>query len=410
MTSTDRITYAGSFASGLPAPKGRDEASFRYNFGSGHNDPEAIPVEAFAAAAERVIRRDGRNLAIYGMGGSSLGYAPLREVVAEKLRRHRGMDCTIDDVLITHGSLQGMDLVNALLLNRGDTVIIEQFTYTAALSKVAALGVQAIPAPLDAGGIEMDGLASVLEGLKASGKRAKYIYTIPTIQNPTGSIMSVERRERLLALSRQYETPIFEDECYADIVWAGGAPQSLYSMASDQVIHIGSFSKTLAPALRLGYLIAPWQALGQIVALKQDGGTGALDQMVAAEFLSEHFDSHVAKLTVMLKRKLNVLLEAIEREFGTAVHVDAPEGGLFAWVRFPDHVDVRQLSAPATAVGVAFNPGTGWAVRPEDGVNNIRLCFGLVNEAEINEGIAELARVSFETLGLPERSANRNRG
>ncbi|MFN4211379.1 MAG: aminotransferase class I/II-fold pyridoxal phosphate-dependent enzyme, partial [Devosia sp.] len=202
MTSTDRIAYAGSFASGLPAPKGREEASFRYNFGSGHNDPEAIPVEAFAAAAERVIRRDGRNLAIYGMGGSSLGYAPLREIVADKLRRHRGMDCTIDDVLITHGSLQGMDLVNALLLNRGDTVIIEQFTYTAALSKVAALGVQAIPAPLDAGGIEMDGLASVLEGLKASGKRAKYIYTIPTIQNPTGSIMSVERRERLLALSR----------------------------------------------------------------------------------------------------------------------------------------------------------------------------------------------------------------
>jgi 2-aminoadipate transaminase len=253
-------------------------------------------------------------------------------------------------------------------------------------------------------------LTSVLERLKAAGKRAKYIYTIPTIQNPTGSIMSRERRERLIALARQYQTPIFEDECYADLAWAGNAPQALYGMAPDQVIHIGSFSKTLAPALRLGYLLAPWPALGQIVALKQDGGTAALDQMVAAEFLREHFDSHVESLSARLKRKLDVLMEALDREFGTSVSVNAPAGGLFAWVRFPDHVDVRELSAPASAAGVAFNAGTAWAVHPEDGKHNIRLCFGLVSEAEINEGIAELARVSFETLGLPERGANRKRG
>jgi 2-aminoadipate transaminase len=407
MTDRDKISYAKAFASALPAPKARSEPTRKYNFGSGHNDPDAIPVEGFAAAAASVLRREGRSLAVYSLGGSALGYKGLREVVVDKLNRHRGMDVSIDDVLITSGSLQGLDLVNALLLERGDVAIIEEFTYSAVLGKLKVLGVEAIPAPLDDGGIDMDRLEQLLAGLKASGRRAKYIYTIPTIQNPTGTILGVERRQRLIELARAYETPIFEDECYADLIWAGGAPPSLYAMAPDQVIHIGSFSKTLAPALRLGYVVAPWQALGQIAALKQDGGTGALDQMVAAEYFRDHFDAHVEKLTGMLKRKLDVLLEALDREFGAAVTVRAPEGGLFVWVRFPDDIDVRVLTKPANDAGVAFNPGTDWSVRPEDATNFIRLCFGLATEDEINEGIAELARVSFETIGLPERSANR---
>lgn len=411
MTDPDRIAYARSFASKLPPAKVREEVNRKYNFGTGHNDPDAIPVESFAEAARNVLRREGRNLAIYGLGGSALGYKDLREVVADKLRRHRGIDIGIDNVLITSGSLQGMDLINSLLLDGGDTVIIEQFTYVAALSKAKWLGVEAVPAPLDDGGIDMDGLAAQLERLKLAGKRAKYIYTIPTIQNPTGSILSLERRHRLIELARHYQTPIFEDECYADLIWAGEAPPALYGLAPDQVIHIGSFSKTLAPALRLGYLLAPWDALGQILAFKSDGGTGALDQMVAAEYFRDHFDSHVATLTRMLKRKLDVLVEAIDREFGTVANVQVPLGGLYAWVRFPKSVDARKLSEQAAKADIAINAGPDWAVEPEDGAHSIRLCFGLVTESEINEGIAELARVCHENFGVPEHSANRpNRG
>jgi 2-aminoadipate transaminase len=407
MTDPDRITYAPSFASRLPPAKGREEVTRKYNFGTGHNDPDAVPLDAFVAAATAALRRDGRKLAIYGLGGSSLGYQPLREVVADKLRRHRGVETGIDNILITSGSLQGMDLVNSLLLDPGDVAIVEQFTYVSALSKLKWLGVEALPAPLDGGGIDMDGLAALLEQLKAAGRRAKYIYTIPTIQNPTGSILSLERRHRLIELSRRYEVPIFEDECYADLIWAGGAPPALYGLAPDRVIHIGSFSKTLAPALRLGYAVAPWEALGQMLAFKSDGGTGALDQMLAAEFFRDHFDSHVGNLTRRLKRKLDVLLEAIDREFGTSAHVEAPLGGLYAWVRFPPGVDARRLAQEAGAADVAVNAGPDWAVVPEEGAHSIRLCFGLVTETDINEGIAILARVCHDTFGVPVRSGNR---
>lgn len=403
----DRISYASSFATRLPPAKAREEATKKYNFGTGHNDPEAIPVDDFIAAATNVLRRDGKMLAVYSLGGSALGYQPLREVVADKLKRHRGVDTSIDNVLITSGSLQGMDLVNSLLLDQGDVVIIEQFSYVSAFSKLKWLGVDALSAPLDEGGIDMDALAAQLEQLKSQGRKAKYIYTIPTIQNPTGSILSLERRHQLIELSRQYDVPIFEDECYADLIWAGNAPPALYALAPDRVIHIGSFSKTLAPALRLGYVVAPWDALGQMIAFKSDGGTGALDQMLAAEFLREHFDSHVEKLTKLLKGKLDFLVEAIDREFGTVANVQVPLGGLYAWVRFPDSIDARRLAQEAAKVGVAINPGPDWATVPEEGTHSIRLCFGLVTEQQINEGIALLAQVSHDTFGVPVRSGNR---
>lgn len=402
----DNVLYRQAFARDLPAAKARESATLRYNFATGHNDPDAIPVEALAEAAAAVLRREGRSLALYNLGGSALGYLGLREVVAEKLGKYRGIACSPDDVLITTGSLQGIDFVNQLLLDRGDVVIVEQFTYISVFGKLKAMGVEAIAAPLDAGGIDMTALEAILAGLEAEGRRAKYIYTIPTIQNPTGSVLDLERRRRLIDLSLKYATPIFEDECYADLVWAGEAPASLYSMAPENVLHIGSFSKTLAPALRVGYLVAPWEALGQILALKSDGGTGALDQMVVAEYFRTHFDAHIERLTARLKRKLDVLLEAVGREFGTLVEIEAPKGGLFAWLRFPDDIDVRDLSKPAGEAGVAFNPGNEWSVRAEDGLHHIRICFGLTTEEEIEEGIAALARACFAATGRPARSSN----
>ena len=402
----DNVLYKQAFARDLPAAKARENATTKYNFATGHNDPDAIPTDALAEAAAAVLRREGKSLALYNLGGSALGYRGLREVVAQKLGKYRGITCSADDVLITTGSLQGIDFVNQLLLDRGDTVIVEQFTYIAVFGKLKAMGVEAIAAPLDAGVIDMAKLEAILAGLEADGRRAKYIYTIPTVQNPTGSVLDLERRRRLVDLSLKYGTPIFEDECYADLVWAGEAPPSLYSMAPENVIHIGSFSKTLAPALRVGYLVAPWEALGQILALKSDGGTGALDQMVVAEYFREHFDAHIDRLAARLKRKLDVLLDVVDREFGTLIEIDVPMGGLFAWLKFPDDIDVRTLSKPAGEAGVAFNPGNEWSVRAEDGLHHIRICFGLTTEDEIEEGIAALARACFAATGQPARSSN----
>ena len=271
-------------------------------------------------------------------------------------------------MLITSGSGQAIDLINQVLLEPGDTVILEEFTYGGYLTKLRRIGVNIVGAPLDEDGIRVDALGQILADLKAKGTTPKYICTVPTIQNPTGSIMPLDRRREFLAVAAEYGVPIFEDECYADLTWGGmDAPPALYSLDPSRVIHIGSFSKTLAPALRLGYVVADWEFMSRMVAIKSagDSGTGALEQMVVAEYFSKHFQSHVDELSAQLKDKLDTMVEAVEREFGTAVEPWLPKGGIFLWMKLPDQVDVRKLVQPALAAGIAFNPGPEWAVDGE---------------------------------------------
>ena len=403
--SSPGIAFAAAFAANVPAPAARWSGFPRYNFVGGHNDSALIPLDALAEAAAAVLRREGAILSTYGLGHGPLGYAPLREFIAAKSKAHRGIAATAEEVLITVGSMQGIDLVNALLVQRGDTVIVEEFTFAGALGKLRKLGANIVGAPLDAGGLRIDALAAILRDLKARGAAPKYIYTIPTIQNPTGSVMPLERRHALLALARQYEVPIFEDECYADLVWAGSAPPALYALDPAWVLHIGSFSKTLAPALRLGFVIGPWEVLGRMLALRTDG-PGALGQMVVAEYFTCHFDEHARRLTAGLRAKLDVMVEALEREFGTAAELWRPEGGIFLWLRLPEGVDVRKLVQPAAAAGIAFNPGPEWAADPDAAAPWMRLCFALPSPADIREGISVLARVCAEQTGIPARSAN----
>jgi hypothetical protein len=184
------------------------------------------------------------------------------------------------------------------------------------------------------------------------------------VQNPTGTIMPLARRHELLSLSREFGVPIFEDECYADLVWEGSRPPALYALDPAQVVHIGSFSKSLAPALRIGYLVAQWPVLSQIIGTKTDAGSGALEQMVVAEYLRDNFDTHVTELTAALHGKLETIVDALAQEFGTAVEMFVPKGGIFLWLKLPDHVDVRTFAQAALQQGLAFNPGpNGPAIR-----------------------------------------------
>jgi 2-aminoadipate transaminase len=398
------------FRAGLPAPAPRFTGHPPYNFVGGHNDPSQVPAAALAEAAAKVLRENGHLLGIYSLGGSPLGHERLRTFVANKLAKRSGIACSADDILLTSGSLQGMDLVNNLLIAPGDTVILEEFTYGGAITKVQKLGAKVVGAPLDAGGIRIDALRAILERLKAEGTTPKYIYTIPTVQNPTGSIMSLERRHELLAISREFGVPIFEDECYADLVWAGTRPSALYALDPTRVIHVGSFSKSLAPALRIGYIVAHWDVLSRIVATKSDAGSGALEQMVVAEYVESHFDAHVPALTDALRLKLDAMIAALHEEFGTSAELYVPEGGIFLWLRLPESVDVRRFTQAALAQGLAFNPGPEWCCDPEAAKSHMRLCFALPDVATIRKGVAELARICFEHTGIPEHGANRRRG
>ena len=289
--------FAPLLAAGLPAPAVKWTGLPRYNFIGGNNDADHVPVDRLIAAATAVLAREGKTLATYGLESGPQGYRPLREFLVEKLRRTAGMACNSDEILITSGSLQAIDLVNGVLLARGDTVLIEQESYQGSLTRLARLGVKAVGIPLDGEGMRMDALAAALDDLERRGIRPKYIYTIPTVQNPTGTIMGEQRRVELLALSEAHGVPIFEDDCYSDLIWDGARPPALHAMSkTGGVIHIGSFSKSIAPALRVGYIVARWELLARMLALKTDAGSGALEQMVLAEFCASHFTEHVPKL------------------------------------------------------------------------------------------------------------------
>ena len=397
--------FAPLLPAGLPAPAVKWKGFPEYNFIGGHNDAEQVPVDRLTAAATAVLAREGATLATYGLASGPLGYRPLREFLADKLERTAGIACASDEILITSGSLQALDLVNGLLLARGDTVLIEQESYQGSLNRLARLGVNAVGIPLDRGGMRIDAAAAALDDLARRGIRAKYIYTIPTVQNPTGTIMGEERRRELLRLSERHGVPIFEDDCYSDLIWDGRRPPALYAMSRRSgVIHIGSFSKSIAPALRVGYIVAPWELLARMLALKTDAGSGALEQMVLAEFCAAHFTEHVPKLTRGLRAKLATLTESLAEHFGTAAEFDQPEGGIFLWVKLPDAVDTPKLAQAALAAGVAINPGPDWST--DKAYGRMRLCFANPSHAAIRAGVAALAEVCRREFGVPERIAN----
>ena len=393
------------FRSGLPPGEQPWSGTPRYSFVGGHNDADNVPFGGLAEAAVSVLRREGPALASYNLGGGPQGHEPLREFISQALGVRAHMRCEPAEVLVTSGSLQALDLVNGVLLEVGDTVIVEQATYGGMISRLARLGVEVVGAELDGNGLRTDELAQLLASLAAQGKRPKYIYTIPTVQNPTGSVMPVQRRQELLELARRYGVPIFEDDCYADLLWDGERPPSIRALdaGGGQVVYCGSFSKSIAPALRIGYIVADWPVMSQMLALKSDAGTGALEQMVLAEYAASHFDDHVEQLKAVLRSKCEVMTSAISDNFGDVASFDVPKGGIFVWVRFPDRVDTSALAAPAAVAGVEFNPGAGWSADPTWGRNRLRLCFGHPTPETIRDGVAALADVFAHETGLIAR-------
>jgi 2-aminoadipate transaminase len=399
------------FRPDLPPPAKRWKGFPPYNFVGGHNDADHVPVDELIAAANNVLAREGKSLATYGLQSGPQGYYPLRAFIANELIARTHMRCDADDILLTSGSLQAIDLVFEAFLEAGDTVVLEEACYGGVLSRLKRLGVICVGIKVDQDGMRMDSLSTVLDRLAAQGQPPKFIYTIPTVQNPTGTVMSGARRVELLGLAKTHELPVFEDDCYADLLWEGSRPPAIRALdasgdASGRVIYCGSFSKTVAPAMRVGYLVADWPLLSQALSLKTDAGSGALEQMVLAEFATSHFDDHVVELTAVLKEKYETMAMALEEQFGTQAEFTAPKGGIFLWVTFPDAVDTTQLAKVALEEGVEINPGAEWSADPVDGLHRARLCFGSASKQEIKEGIARLAEICHRETGIPARSAN----
>jgi len=396
--------YASFFRPDLPSPVAKWNGFPRYNFIGGHNDAGHVPVEKLAEAA---LLREGKTLATYRLESGPQGYIGLRELIAAKLQARAGMTSGADDILVTTGSLQVLDLVNDAFLEPGDTVIVEADCYAGTLSGLISRGAHVVGVDLDDQGMRMDHLTAILEDLKAKDTRPKFLYTIPTVQNPTGTVLPRERREELLRLAKAYDFPVFEDDCYADLLWEGERPPAIHALDDDgRVIYCGSFSKSIAPALRVGYAVAAWPVLSRLIALKQDAGSGALEQMALAAFDVAAFDRHVTDLQRTLKDKCAVMMAALDEHFGTAAEFKAPKGGIFIWIKLPPEVDTKVLEQAALKEGVTLNPGAEWSADPATGRQRLRLCFGHPSKDVIREGIAKLAEICHRETGIPLRSGN----
>ncbi|MEC9287237.1 MAG: PLP-dependent aminotransferase family protein [Chloroflexota bacterium] len=388
------IDYSTIFNKTLPSPSGKWQGHPKYNFVGGHSDPDLVPMDGFIESAANVFKGDPKNIAMYNFEGGPQGILSLRNFLVGKLSAERGIHVTAEEVLITSGSGQAIELINEILLDEGDTVIVESFTFSGALSYLKRRGVNFVGVDLDENGIRMDHLEDILADLKTKGIRPKYIYTIPTLQNPTGTVMTMDRRHRLLSLSEEYEVPVFEDECYADLIFEGEYEKAIRALDdSNRVLHIGSFSKSLGPGLRLGYIVASWDVMSRLLSRKTDAGTGVMDQMIVGDYFSNHYDAHIQDMRGALKRKCNVLSAALREHFGPLADFEEPRGGMYLWVKLPPGIDSRDLAQTALEEGIAYNPGPDWSADPDSAANYIRLCFALPSETEIWEGIEKLAKV-----------------
>jgi len=354
------------------------------SFARGIPAPECLPVEELAGCAQAALERDGATVLSYG---SSAGYAPLRDWIAE---RH-GVDPA--RVLVTNGSLQGM----VFLAERfaGERVLVEAPTYDRPLKILAAHGVETTPIAMDDEGLDLDALAQVLE----SGGKPAFLYTIPTFQNPSGRTLSAERRHRLAEIAREHELLVLEDDPYGLVRFDGEAPPTLFELEGGaRVAYSSSFSKTIAPGLRVGYFVLPQALERQLEALATSTYITPvlLGQATVFEFLRRgNFEPNLERVSTLLRARRDAMLEALARELPDA-RWSKPQGGYFVWLELPEGADAGALLERATAAGVTFVSGTDFGGAP----NTARLAFSFVSPDEIREGVRRLAALVREPLAV----------
>ncbi len=361
-----------------------------YDFAVGHPDASTFPSQALGDATARMLLREGPELALYP---GDMSHDAARHLISRKLKAHEGIDIPPSRIMITNGSTQGLLMVAEAFINAGDTVIIEEFCYPGTLRAFGYCEPRYATVPTDDEGIIVDELVRVLDRLAAQGLTPKFLYTIANCQNPTGSVMSLPRRQALMRLAEERRLLIIEDDAYGDLIYDGEPVTSLYALSqTDNVVRLGTFSKIVAAGVRLGWIIAPEPVLAKMAVSKIDGGTSAFTSRAVAEYLKEHLDARMDTLLGVYRAKRDAMLEALEEHLAGVAAWSRPRGGLFIWVRLPNGIDTTKLLEAAHAAGVTYLPGTNFS--PEGkGANCLRLSFAYLSPEKIREGIGVLARV-----------------
>ena len=353
-------------------------------FAAGNPDAAAFPVEEVREISKRIFEEAPVTALQYGV---TEGYAPLRARVKAYMKEKHNIGRDFDDLIITSGATQVMDLATKTLCNFGDVVISESPSFIGSLNCFRSYGVQLRGVPVEADGMNMD----ILEQKLQENQNVRFIYTIPNFQNPSGATMSLEKRKKLYALAKQYGVLILEDNPYGDLRVAGEALPSIKSMDEDGiVIYAGSFSKVFAPGVRVGYTIAPAPIVAKMTVGKQaaDTHTPMFTQMLVDEWMATtDFEAHIQKIREIYRRKLNLMCDLIDEKLGGFVEYVRPEGGMFVWCKLPDSVNMLDFCARAVEKKVAVVPGSAFTVEEGETTNCFRMNFTTPSDENIVKGM-----------------------
>ncbi len=362
-------------------------------------DTSTFPAKSFAAQMTRIAQESAAEALQYG---PTEGFEETKDCILEVMGAE-GMLVDPDDVIVTTGGQQAIDLVAKTLVDPGDVVICEAPTYPGAVPVFCSYQADVIQIDCDDDGMQIDLVEETLERLAAEGRRPKFVYTVPTFQNPSGATMSLERRRRLVELARTHELLLVEDSPYGLLRYGGEPLPPLYQLdGGDFVIYIGTFSKILSPGIRLGWAVAPPPVLEKIVLGKQaaDLCTSTLTQYFVREYFAEgRWRSYIEDLVEIYRARRDAMLAALRAHFPAEATWTEPEGGLFIWATLPPYIDTGDLLAKALRADVAFVPGQA-AYVDERGRNSMRLNFSGVEESEIAEGVRRIGKVISEQVEL----------
>jgi 2-aminoadipate transaminase len=357
------------------------------SFAGGLPNPRLFPVKELADAYQKVLHQDGENVLQYS---TTEGYLPLREYVAERYFTKKGLQASPNEILITTGSQQGLDLIGKVFLNKGDRIIIERPGYLGAIQAFGIFEPEFVPVPLHDDGIDTD----LLEKALNAGK-TKLFHTVINFQNPSGVTYSRQKREKLADIIKDRNMVLVEDNPYGELRFMGEDMPSMKSYLPDATIVLGSFSKVVTPGLRLGWICAAADVMEKIVVAKQssDLHSNYLSQRAVYQYLIDNdLDEHILNIRKVYKRQRDSMVSMIEEHFPREIKCTKPDGGMFLWVTLPENLSSLHLFKLATQENVAFVPGRAFYV-DGGGDNTLRLNFSNSDEEKIEEGIKRLAKV-----------------
>jgi 2-aminoadipate transaminase len=365
-------------------------------------DTSTFPAQSFASQMTRIAQESAAQALQYG---PTEGFEETKDCILAVMGAE-GMLPDPEDVIVTTGGQQAIDLVTKALVDPGDPVICEAPTYPGAIPVFSSYQADVIQIECDEDGMRVDELARVLRQLDEAGRRPKFVYSVPSFQNPSGVTLSLERRRRLVELARQHELLVVEDNPYGMLRFSGDPLPPLYQLdGGDYVIYVGTFSKILSPGIRLGWAVAPPPVMEKLVLGKQaaDLCTSTLTQYFVREYFAEgRWREYIESLVEIYRRRRDVMLRALAEHFPPQAHWTMPEGGLFIWATLPDYIDTADLLAKALRENVAFVPGVAAYADGRRGASSMRLNFSGVTEDEIREGILRIGEVVAEQVELFE--------